>query len=204
MLHYLMEDAPGDVSYSKEAFYIQDGNALFHALMNLPPTFEGICLQSLDHMAAKKHFVFSTDSYYNDSVKAQERLRCGVSQRCIIGGPATRSRVTSNSSWQMMRPRHNSVNYYLRVTTCETDTRVDLYLLYAAQLGHKAHGKYVNNVRSIMLKKMIGEDETLTTRSKVDVSRLPPCRHNLVPHINRVNLHLQESSHTDILVSQAP
>ncbi|CAL8338486.1 unnamed protein product [Boreogadus saida] len=90
MLHYLMEDAPGDVSYSKEAFYIQDGNALFHALMNLPPTFEGICLQSLDHMAAKKHFVFSTDSYNNDSVKAQERLRRGVSQRCIIGGPATR------------------------------------------------------------------------------------------------------------------
>ncbi|KAK0148593.1 hypothetical protein N1851_011078 [Merluccius polli] len=42
MLHYLMEDAPEDVPYPKDAFYIQDGNALFHALMNLPPTFEGI------------------------------------------------------------------------------------------------------------------------------------------------------------------
>ena len=90
MLHYLMEDAPEDVPYPKEAFYIQDGNALFHALMNLPPTLEGICLQSLDHMVAKKHFVFSTDSYHDDSVKAQERLRRGVSQRYIIGGPATR------------------------------------------------------------------------------------------------------------------
>ena len=36
MLHYLMEDAPEDVPYPKDAFYIQDGNALFHALMNLP------------------------------------------------------------------------------------------------------------------------------------------------------------------------
>ena len=41
-----------------------------------------------------------------------------------------------------------------------------------------------------MMKKMIGEDETLTTRSKVDLSRLPPCRDNLVPHINRVNHRL--------------
>lgn len=39
MLHCLMEDAPEDVPYPKEALYIQDGNALFHALMNLPPTF---------------------------------------------------------------------------------------------------------------------------------------------------------------------
>ena len=90
MLHYMTEDAPEDVPYPKEAFYIQDGNALFHALMNLPPTFEGICLQSLDHMVANNHFVFSTDSYHDDSVKAQERLRRGVSKRYIIGGPATR------------------------------------------------------------------------------------------------------------------
>ena len=88
-LHYLMEDAPEEVTYPKEAFYIQDGNALFHALMNLPPTFKRICLQSLDHMVAKNHFVFSTDSYHDDSVKAQERLRRGVSKR-YIGCPATR------------------------------------------------------------------------------------------------------------------
>ncbi|CAL8311209.1 unnamed protein product [Merluccius merluccius] len=41
-------------------------------------------------MVAKKHFVFSTDSYHDDSVKAQERLRRGVSQRYVIGSPATR------------------------------------------------------------------------------------------------------------------
>lgn len=70
MLHCLMEDAPEDVPYPNEALYIQDGNALFHALMNLPPMFEGICLQVLDQMVAKKNFIFSTDSYHADSVKA--------------------------------------------------------------------------------------------------------------------------------------
>ena len=55
--------------------------------------------------------------------------------------------------------------------------------------GH-VREKSVNSVRSIMLRKMIGEDETLTTRSKVDLSRLPPCRDNLIPHIHRVNHRL--------------
>lgn len=90
MLHFLMDDASEDVPYPKEALYIQDGNALFHALMNLPPTFGEICLQVLDQMVAKKNFVFSTDSYHADSIKAQERLRRGFSQRYLIEGPATR------------------------------------------------------------------------------------------------------------------
>lgn len=54
----------------------------------------------------------------------------------------------------------------------------------------QAKEKSVNAVRSSMLKRMIGEDEALTTKSKVDLSRLPPCRDNLVPHVNRVNHRL--------------
>ena len=38
---------------------------------------------------------------------------------------------------------------------------------------------------------MVGENEELTTKSKVDRSRrLPPCRDSLVPHIGRVNYRL--------------
>ena len=55
--------------------------------------------------------------------------------------------------------------------------------------GH-AREKSVNSVRSIMLRKMVGENEELTTKSKVDLSRLPPCRDNLIPHIARVNYRL--------------
>ena len=56
----------------------------------LLPTFGEICLQVLDQMVAKKNFIFSTDSYHPDSIKSQERLRRGFSEKFIIDGPATR------------------------------------------------------------------------------------------------------------------
>ena len=50
--------------------------------------------------------------------------------------------------------------------------------------------KSVNTVRFKMLKKMVGEDQTLTAKSKVDLGRLPPCRDSLVTHTQRVNYRL--------------
>ena len=41
-------------------------------------------------MVAKKHFIFSTDSYHSGSIKAQGRLRRGSSDMIILSGPATR------------------------------------------------------------------------------------------------------------------
>ena len=45
----------------------------------------------------------------------------------------------------------------------------------------------INCIRSKMLKKMVAEDKPLSTDSKVDLARLPPCRNSLLPHIQRVN-----------------
>ena len=64
--------------------------------------------------------------------------------------------------------------------------------------------KSVNSVRTAMLKKMVGEDELLTTKSKVDLSRLPPCRDNLVPHIQRVNHHLAIYKRADQAMFSCP
>ena len=93
MLHYLIKDAPKEGPYPTDNLYIQNSNALFHALKNLPPTFGEICLQILDQMVAKKNFVFSTDSYHADSIKAEERLLRSFSQQYIIEGQATRKPV---------------------------------------------------------------------------------------------------------------
>lgn len=41
-----------------------------------------------------------------------------------------------------------------------------------------------------MLKKMVGEDSKLTTKSNVDLSKLPPSFDYLKPHIFRVNYRL--------------
>ena len=51
--------------------------------------------------------------------------------------------------------------------------------------GH-ARETSVNSVRTKMLRKMVGEDKKLT-KSKVDLSRIPPCSDSLLPHIQRVN-----------------
>ena len=55
MLRFLMEDYNVDVQHPEDSMFIQDGNALFHTLVNLPPTFGGICLQIYD---VKKEFYF--------------------------------------------------------------------------------------------------------------------------------------------------
>lgn len=70
LLHFFTDDSQEDIPYPKGALHIQDGNALFHALINISLTFGEICLQVLDQMVAKKDFFFSTDSYHADSIKA--------------------------------------------------------------------------------------------------------------------------------------
>ena len=88
MLHFLLDDNLENVSYPKGAIHIEDGNALFHALTgsDLPPTFGEIVLKILDQMVSKKNCIFSTDSYQVDSIKAQERLRRGCSEKLIVEG----------------------------------------------------------------------------------------------------------------------
>ena len=48
----------------------------------------------------------------------------------------------------------------------------------------------MNLVRFKMLQKMVGEDEKLTYKSKVDLARLPPYRNSLIQHIHRANHRL--------------
>ena len=91
MLHYILKDiTQNDLQYPKDAFFIQDGMALLHTLTDIPPSWGDLCLKVLDQMVAKKNFLFSPDSYDEESIKSQERLRRGTSERSILSGPATR------------------------------------------------------------------------------------------------------------------
>ena len=89
MLNYFLKDISKDVQYPLYPFYIQDGNALFYSLTKPAETIEGICLQLLDTMVAETNFIFSTDSYFQQSIKSLERLRRGSSQPHPIEGPST-------------------------------------------------------------------------------------------------------------------
>ena len=90
MLHFVTEDSREEVSCPKNAMFIQDGNALFHALIDLHPTFRGICLQIIDMMCPMQNFISSTDSYKENSIKSQERQRRGTSEPFVLEGPSTR------------------------------------------------------------------------------------------------------------------
>ena len=64
----------------------------------------------------------------------------------------------------------------------------------------------LNEVRALMLKKMVGEDERITTKSKVELSRLPPCADYHAPHVDRVNhrVALFKSSHMPLYLVSKP
>ena len=53
MLYFFLEDASENVPYPTHTLFIQDGNALFHAMTNLPPTHGAIFLHVLDQMIAE-------------------------------------------------------------------------------------------------------------------------------------------------------
>ena len=71
--------------------YIEDGNVKFHMLTQLQPTLGEVCLKLLKNTETdKKHVVFSTDMYYKNSVRSQERFRRAGGNnkvRIIMKGP---------------------------------------------------------------------------------------------------------------------
>ena len=371
-VHYVARDVQDSAypsSRAGETLYVEDGNAYFHILNDIKPTFELICLQILDRLSNKHDVVFSTDSYKQNSVKAQERLRRGVSEKFVIEGVHQRKPIDfklflqnddnklqlvkllervwgSHSAAKRLHGRsvflvnqgvvmhmksvdgetvHPEEIHELRSNQEETDSRVVLYLHYAkennykqavvsspdsdiffillhhahqlaplvilfhtgsgshkrlfniseladdlgephcdallglycftgedcncafrgkgkiapikkmekkpafidvfAQLGrswivqedliHKLEHfvcymygfprvKSVNQVRTLMLKKMVGEDRQLTKSSKVDLARLPPCRQSLLPHILRVNYRVRQWKLANLGIYETP
>ena len=62
----------------------------------------------------------------------------------------------------------------------------------------------INLVRTRMLKKMVGINKRLTSKSLVDLSRLPPSRECLIPHIQRVNHQLAPFVQANLLIHWFP
>ena len=91
IMHFMLEDHRKVVAYPKDSMFILDGNALFHTMTNLEPTFRGITLSLQDLMLNKHDFVFSTDSYHPRSIKIQERLRQGCGEQFLRDGSAARN-----------------------------------------------------------------------------------------------------------------
>lgn len=68
---------------------IEDGNAVFHCIKDIPDNFRRISEKIFNMMPNKVDVIFSTDMYQADSVKTMERKRRGCSDKLLIQGETT-------------------------------------------------------------------------------------------------------------------
>ena len=108
LLHFLIKGNVEEVKYSTQSMFIQDGNALFHFLICLVPTFGGVSLQMLNQLSQKQNFIFSTNSYHKDSIKSQKRAQRGTGDQLIYDVSAIRTPNHFTSCfYQMIEKRNN-------------------------------------------------------------------------------------------------
>ena len=90
-MQYITKDTiNSELPDSKSTLLIVDGNALFHSLTEVPETFGDIATKIFQITPKANDFVFSTDMYRANSVKSQERVRRGCSDRYLVKGPSVR------------------------------------------------------------------------------------------------------------------
>lgn len=69
---------------------IEDGNALFHYMSEVPKNFRDLCKKVYLIMTKRSDVVCSTDIYKPYSIKGMQRQRRGVSENIIIQGEMTK------------------------------------------------------------------------------------------------------------------
>ena len=84
MNHMLKEEEDADLPPAEETLIVQDGNAVYHQLMVVPPDFTQIAKKIFDMVPGCSDFVFSTDNYPKLSIKRQEWERRGSGERLFI------------------------------------------------------------------------------------------------------------------------
>ena len=62
----------------------------------------------------------------------------------------------------------------------------------------------MDGMRAKHLRKIVGEDEKLTYKSKIDLARLPSCHSILKPHLQRVNHRVALYNHADESILEKP
>ena len=87
MLHYFVKEVEDCASPSGDStLFGEYGNAIIHAIKDIPPTFKHTSLKILNLISLKQYFALSTDTYVDNSIKSQERKRRGTSQQLNIEG----------------------------------------------------------------------------------------------------------------------
>ena len=83
-----VEDVPPPLD--DKTLVIEDDNAAFYYLKDLPPSFRDISDRLFDMVARKSDIIFSTDMYLENSIQSMERKRRGCSEKLIVTGENTK------------------------------------------------------------------------------------------------------------------
>ncbi|XP_060763263.1 uncharacterized protein LOC132872444 isoform X2 [Neoarius graeffei] len=126
-------------------------------------------------MVAKHQFVFSTDCYQPDSIKAQERLRRGFTERYIIDGPNTRTPYDFKSFLG------NELN---KKQLCD--------LLLKVWGSNEAASRIERSMRAVVC--VDGKSYDITsTNGKVQTSEIYALRSNQEETVSRIVLYLHQA-----------
>lgn len=75
----------------QDTMNIEDGNAIFHSMKEVPKTYKQICQNILSiSTSGKSSVIFSTDCYLPDSIKSLERSIRGLGEKRLVHGENTR------------------------------------------------------------------------------------------------------------------
>ena len=89
----------------KTLLVIEDGNALFHSMREIPSNFRQISEKLFNMMPQRADVILSTDMYKEDFIKHMERARRGNGERLLIQGETLRNQLNGNHSQQTMLTR---------------------------------------------------------------------------------------------------
>ncbi len=74
---------------------------------------------------------------------------------------------------------------------------------FTCVMYNQARETSVSLVRNKMPKKIVGEDETLSSKSRVDFACLLPCQDSLIPHIQQVNYRVPVKAEMYLLLTMS-
>ena len=92
-MNYVLKTANFQNSYplrDDKQIIIQDGNALFDTIREVPGTFREICYKIFDMLPKHTDVIFSTDMYISDSIKSSEWQLRGTGDKFIIHSELTK------------------------------------------------------------------------------------------------------------------
>ena len=192
LMHFLEKDCivtPGMLSRTKCSTRVIDGMALLRQQKSIPKTFREFAEQLFDQLYLQKYdrVDFITDTYgKEDSIKELERIKRGISNQYLVGGPSTT--VPREYQQFLTNPKNKEQLISLLLSEWKTD-----------KYARKLHNKVVFFVQAVEVYSLSSSDGKTTTLRNVE--RLYSSHEEADPRIILHSIDAADQEQGPILVS---